>query len=250
MLFRSNGACSAAFFTGQPLSAPRPIDPSEAPFPEEREAARDELHRWYADTTAAVGATRDQMGRAAGRFAAFAGAGIRELKAATARAGSLSALLFGTGGRFASLLAGMLVEAAAADPGPGITAALARRLDDQQRAAAAAVGERYERLRLQVNGASTTSALLQARESIRRARPGRLPTENQLYRDLLLQLARDSGAHLDGSAFNLRHRGGWWASARPDRPFAIDGCDLADELNRLDRIDPRTRKPFDTERCR
>ncbi len=217
-------------------------------FKVDRDAARDELQCWYADARDAVQAARNQMGRAAERFATFAGSSVRNLKTGMARAGSLATLLFGARGRMANLLAGFVVEAAAKDPGPGLRTELARRLDEEARAAGREVAGRYEALHRGVVSAMTEAALGKARDAIRAARPGLLPTENQLYRDLLLDLARDAGMHLDGSDFNLRHEGRWWSSLGPSRPFALDGPEVADELNALDRGDPGTRKPFDTER--
>jgi hypothetical protein len=222
--------------------------PPARPEGADRDAIRDELQCWYTDTKVAIQAARNQMGRAAERFATFAGSNVRSLKAGMARAGSLATLLFGARGRMANLLAGYIVEAAAKDPGPGLRTEMARRLDAEARTAEQEVAGRYEALHRGVVSAATEEALRKARDAIRAARPGLLPTENQLYRDLLLNLARDAGMHLDGSDFNLRHQGRWWSSLQPSRPFALDGPEVADELNALDRRDPGTRKPFDTER--
>ena len=236
--------------TVQATVASRPPNTAIAPDPPERDAARDELQRWYSDAKDAIQATRNQMGRAADRFAAFSGSSIRSLKARASVAGSLATLLFGPKGRIANLLAGLIVDAVAKDPGPGLRAEMARRLDDEARIADLEVTGRYESLHLEVVSASTAETLRKARDDIRAARPGLLPTENQLYRDLLLDLALDANMHLDGSAFNLRHEGRWWSSLQPSRPFALDGGAVADELNALDRADSHTRKNFDTERLR
>jgi len=234
----------------QAALACRPPVTALAPDPLELEAARDELQRWYTDAKDAIQATRNQMGRAADRFATFSGSSIRSLKARASTVGSLATLLFGPKGRIANLLASLIVDAVAKDPGPGLRAEMARRLDDEARNADLEVTGRYEALHLEVASAATGEALRKARDDIRTARPGLLPTENQLYRDLLLDLALDANMNLDGSAFNLRHEGRWWSSLQPSRPFALDGGKVADELNALDRADPHTRKPFDTERFR
>ena len=188
------------------------------------------------------------MGRAADRFANFAGSGIRDLKSGSAKAGSLATLLFGTKGRLASLLTSLVVDAAAQDPGPGLQMEMARRLDDEARNAEKDVAGRYEALHQAVLEAATIESMGKARDDIRAARPGLLPTENQLYRDLLLDLALDANMNLSGDAGNVRREGAWWNSQDQSRPFTLDGGEVAAELNKLDRADPRTRKNFDTER--
>jgi hypothetical protein len=230
-----------------PVSAGRQLSPRDPPFPEEVAAVLEELQMWYADAKDAVTAARDQMGRAAERFADFAASGNRTLRSGIASSGTLATMLFGAKGRMAGFLARILAEVLVTDPGKDIQARLARRLDQEKSIGNAEVVALHRNMREALRAAGTVESLETVRRRIRGNRPALVPSENKLFRDLLLELARDQNMRLSGSATNLAHEGRWWRSPDPDRPFQLDGTEVVDALNDLDQVDPGTRRTFDME---
>jgi hypothetical protein len=212
--------------------------------PSRRDVATRRLQKWYTDAGNAIQDLRSQMGRAGDRFADFAGAGVRKLKATVDVVGGFSGLLFGVPGKVVQFLGKSLVTAYAKEPGAKIKAALARDLDDRQKEADRDLQGRYQTFETSLDGARDDRQLGAVRETIDSTRINPVPEENILYRDLILQLVDDSGMQVDGSAWHERELGDYYSSWDWGNPFGMDGHDAAGELNKLGKADPKTKQPF------
>lgn len=226
-------------------STPGPADESL------RASVVDRVEVWATDAQVAISAVHDRSRGAVDRFVTFVDdKGSGQLKKVGGIAGSLLGL-FGTAGKVCGFVVNLLAQAVgnAISDASSDLAKFTRAIDDEQDGALGGVRTlRSTWMAKAAPGAQADAVRVVQAEVVRKAAPV-VPAENEIYRDLLFNVAISNDMGISGSDWNERNMSVWgegpyYHSFDWSIPFKLDGQDVAKELNSLTKADPKVKKPF------
>lgn len=222
----------------------------QAPVHDRAEALRNKALTWAQDAMSAIDTIRDRSRGAVDRLVRFVDEkGSGEIKGVGAVVGSFFGL-FGTKGKVAGFVINLLAKAV----GNKISHAEAdlvkftKAIDTEQTQGRKDAQTFRDGILRKADEAGSLKDIQDAETELASRFVPPIPEENEIFRDLLIQVAISNDMDLSGSEWNERNmavfgKGPYDHSWDFSIPFKLDGRDVAGKLNQLVEADPGLKKP-------